>query len=132
VIEGDIADVPALPGDLDAVVHCAGDVSFNPPVNEAFTTNVVGTRGLLDRIREVGDHVHYVHVSTAYVAGRRRGNIPEGPVDHDVDLEADSGPATPSCSAASARRPSVRTAGPGCSPRPRRSRSDARSGSRTS
>lgn len=89
VLEGDMADVPALPADIDAVVHCAGDVSFNPPVNEAFTTNVVGTRGLLARAREVGDHVHYVHISTAYVAGRRRGSIPEGPVDHDVDLEAE-------------------------------------------
>jgi HAD superfamily hydrolase (TIGR01490 family) len=89
VLEGDIADVPVLPGDIDAIVHCAGDVSFNPPVDQAFTTNVVGTRGLLARAREVGDHVHYVHVSTAYVAGRRRGSIPEGPVDHDVDLEAE-------------------------------------------
>ncbi len=89
VLEGDMADVPALPGDLDAVLHCAGDVSFNPPVDQAFTTNVVGTRGLLARAREVGDHVHYVHVSTAYVAGRRRGSIPEGPVEHDVDLEAE-------------------------------------------
>jgi fatty acyl-CoA reductase len=89
VLEGDMADVPALPNDLDAVVHCAGDVSFNPPVDQAFTTNVVGTRGLLARTREVGDHVHYVHISTAYVAGRRRGSIPEEPVDHDVDLEAE-------------------------------------------
>ena len=79
VLEGDMADVPALPADLDAVVHCAGDVSFNPPVDQAFTTNVVGTRGLLARAREVGDHVHYVHVSTAYVAGRRRGSDPRGP-----------------------------------------------------
>jgi HAD superfamily hydrolase (TIGR01490 family) len=89
VLEGDMADVPALPADVDAVVHCAGDVSFNPPVDQAFVTNVVGTRGLLERAREVGDHVHYVHISTAYVAGRRRGTIPEGPVDHDVDLEAE-------------------------------------------
>jgi alcohol-forming fatty acyl-CoA reductase len=89
VLEGDMADVPALPADVDAVVHCAGDVSFNPPVDQAFTTNVVGARDLLARIRELGDDVHYVHVSTAYVAGRRRGSIPEGPVDHDVDLEAE-------------------------------------------
>jgi alcohol-forming fatty acyl-CoA reductase len=89
VLEGDLADVPALPTDLDAVVHCAGDVSFDPPVDEGFRTNVVGTRDLLDRVRAVGTHVHYVHVSTAYVAGRRRGAIPEGPVDHDVDLEAE-------------------------------------------
>ena len=91
VLEGDLADLPALPADIDAVVHCAGDVSFNPPVDQAFTTNVVGTRDLLARTREVGDGVHYVHVSTAYVAGRRRGDIPEAPVDHGVDLEAELG-----------------------------------------
>ena len=89
VLEGDLADVPALPADVDAVVHCAGDVSFDPPVDEGFRTNVVGTRDLLARVREVGPHVHYVHVSTAYVAGRRRGAIPEGPVDHSVDLAAE-------------------------------------------
>ncbi|MGH3412052.1 MAG: HAD-IB family hydrolase [Marmoricola sp.] len=89
VLEGDMADVPALPGDLDAVVHCAGDVSFDPPVDQAFTTNVVGVRNLLDRIADVGDHVYYVHVSTAYVAGRRRGSVPEGPVAHDVDVDAE-------------------------------------------
>ena len=89
VVEGDLADVPELPRDLDAVVHCAGDVSFDPPVDEGFRTNVVGTRDLLDRIRETGADVHYVHISTAYVAGRRRGAIPEGPVDHSVDLAAE-------------------------------------------
>jgi fatty acyl-CoA reductase len=93
VLEGDLADVPALPTDLDAVVHCAGDVSFDPPVDEGFTTNVVGTRDLLDRIdrarEESGRDIHYVHISTAYVAGRRRGHIFEGPVDHDVDLDAE-------------------------------------------
>jgi HAD superfamily hydrolase (TIGR01490 family) len=88
VLEGDLDDVPALPGGLDAVVHCAGDVSFDPPVDEGFRTNVSGTRALLTRVAEAGD-VHYVHVSTAYVAGRRRGTITEGPVDHDVDLEAE-------------------------------------------
>ncbi|HEY0950677.1 HAD-IB family hydrolase [Nocardioides sp.] len=89
VLEGDLADLPPLPGDLDAVVHCAGDVSFDPPVDEGFRTNVLGTRDLIGRIRETGLDLHYVHISTAYVAGRRRGSIPEGPVDHDVDLEAE-------------------------------------------
>ena len=89
VVEGDLADVPVLPADLDAVVHCAGDVSFDPPVDEGFRTNVVGTRDLLRRIEETGADVHYVHVSTAYVAGRRRGSIAEGPVEHDVDLDSE-------------------------------------------
>ena len=89
VLSGDLTDVPPLPTDLDAVVHCAGDVSFDPPVDEGFLTNVVGTRDLLARIRETGSDPHYVHISTAYVAGRRRGHIPEAAVDHDVDLEAE-------------------------------------------
>ena len=93
VVEGDLADVPALPTDIDAVVHCAGDVSFDPPVDEGFTTNVIGVRDLLDRIDEAqaasGRNIHYVHISTAYVAGRRRGSIPEAPVEHDVDLETE-------------------------------------------
>ena len=90
VLEGDLGGVPALPTDLDAVVHCAGDVSFDPPVDDAFGTNVLGTRGLLERIAEVGAHVHYVHISTAYVAGRRRGAIPEAPVDHTVDVDSET------------------------------------------
>src|SRR4051794_21182376 len=93
VVDGDLADVPALPEDIDAVVHCAGDVSFDPPVDEGFTTNVIGVRDLLDRIDEAraasGRDIHYVHISTAYVAGRRRGSIPEAPVEHDVDLESE-------------------------------------------
>ncbi|WP_243060745.1 HAD-IB family hydrolase [Nocardioides sp. SR21] len=89
VLEGDLSDTPALPTDLDAIVHCAGDVSFDPPVDEGFRTNVQGTRELLARVREAGNDIHYVHISTAYVAGRRRGSIPEGPVPQVVDLEAE-------------------------------------------
>ncbi|WP_122818030.1 HAD-IB family hydrolase [Nocardioides pantholopis] len=94
VVEGDLADPPPLPPGLDAVVHCAGDVSFDPPVDQGFRTNVVGTRQLLARVDEAaaaegGRDIHYVHISTAYVAGRRRGHVPEAPVDHDVDLEAE-------------------------------------------
>ena len=50
VIEGDLPGVPELPADLDVVVHCAGDVSFDPPIDQAFTTNVIGTKALMDRI----------------------------------------------------------------------------------
>ncbi|MQW77889.1 HAD-IB family hydrolase [Nocardioides sp. dk4132] len=96
VLEGNLAQAPALPDGLDGVVHCAGDVSFDPPVDQGFATNVVGTRDLLARIDEAlarerrsPEAIHYVHVSTAYVAGRRRGHVAEGPVEHDVDLEAE-------------------------------------------
>ncbi len=98
VIEGDLPNVPRLPADLDVLVHCAGDVSFDPPIDQAFSTNVVGTRALLDRLIEaVSDDSgklrtipHYVHISTAYTAGRRRGAIPEAPHEHSVDYEVET------------------------------------------
>ena len=34
ILEGDLPNVPPLPGDLDVVVHCAGEVSFDPPIDE--------------------------------------------------------------------------------------------------
>ncbi|GAA2036205.1 HAD-IB family hydrolase [Pseudokineococcus marinus] len=98
VVEGDLEDVPALPRDLDVVVHCAGEVGFAPPLQEAFAVNVVGTRHLLERVleasapgpdREGRGPVHYVHVSTAYVGGRRRGPVPEASVEHAVDWRAE-------------------------------------------
>jgi len=85
-------------GDLDVLLHCAGDVSFDPPIDQAFMTNVVGTKALLTKLREAcsddeGNLVkipHYLHVSTAYTAGRRRGAIPEAAHIHDIDYEAET------------------------------------------
>ena len=97
VVEGDLGNLPDLPADLDVVVHCAGDVSFDPPIQDAFRTNVVGTHALVSKVltaSQAGAHpIHYVHVSTAYVGGRRRGAVPERSVAHDVDwrTERDAG-----------------------------------------
>ena len=98
VIEGDLPHVPDLPRDLDILLHCAGDVSFDPPIDQAFMTNVVGTKALLTKLREAcsdedGNLVkipHYLHVSTAYTAGRRRGAIPEAAHVHSIDYEAET------------------------------------------
>ena len=98
VIEGDLPNVPELPIDLDIVVHCAGDVSFDPPIDQAFTTNVIGTKALLGRMLEAVTNEtgelrkvpHYVHISTAYTAGRRRGAIPEAPHIHDIDYDSEA------------------------------------------
>jgi HAD superfamily hydrolase (TIGR01490 family) len=90
VLEGDLPHVPELPGDLDLVVHCAGEVSFDPPIDEGFATNLHGSLALLDAVRASGSHPHYIHVSTAYVAGRREGHVGEGRLDHHVDWRAES------------------------------------------
>lgn len=98
VIEGDLPNVPPLPRDIDVLIHCAGDVSFDPPIDEAFKTNVVGTKALLAALRQACSGAdgtlervpHYVHVSTAYTAGRRRGAIPEEAHQHGVDYNAET------------------------------------------
>jgi fatty acyl-CoA reductase len=84
VIEGDLGEV-RLPGDLDVVIHGASTVSFDPPIDEAFRTNVSGVVTLYEALRESGADPHVVHVSTAYVAGVRKGVVPEDRLDHTVD-----------------------------------------------
>jgi HAD superfamily hydrolase (TIGR01490 family) len=85
VIDGDLDSIPPLPGDLDVVIHCAGEVSFDPPIDEGFATNLQGTLNVLAAIEATGSQPHYLHVSTAYVAGRQQGHIREGSLSHDVD-----------------------------------------------
>ncbi|MFC7624874.1 HAD-IB family hydrolase [Microlunatus sp. GCM10028923] len=98
VVEGDLPNVPELPAGVDVVIHSAGDVSFDPPIDQAFTTNVLGTTALIDRLIEANTGAdgtltklpHYVHISTAYTAGRRRGVIPEAQHTHDIDYQAET------------------------------------------
>jgi alcohol-forming fatty acyl-CoA reductase len=85
VVEGDLSTVPELPDDLTAVVHCASTVSFDPPIDEAFRTNLSGVVNLYEAVRRCGARPHVVHVSTAYVAGSRKGVVPEASLDHSVD-----------------------------------------------
>jgi len=93
VLEGDLGTV-ALPAGLDVVIHGASTVSFDPPVDEAFRTNVAGVVSLYQALDSATDKTpdtttgalpHVVHISTAYVAGTRKGVVPEAALDHDVD-----------------------------------------------
>src|SRR5207302_7423515 len=61
VLDGDLDNIPALPSDLDVVVHCAGEVSFDPPIHEGFATNLHGTLNLLAAVAASGSTPHYVH-----------------------------------------------------------------------
>jgi fatty acyl-CoA reductase len=90
VLEGDLDAVPPLPDDLDVVIHCAGEVSFDPAIDDGFATNVHGTLNLLAAIEASGSRPHYVHVSTAYVAGRQQGHVREGRLDHNVDWRSEA------------------------------------------
>ncbi len=93
VVDGDLSAVPALPDDLDIVIHCAGEVSFDPEIAEGFAANLGGLREVLRATKEAaargGRRPHFLHISTAYVAGLRAGLIPEGPLPHSVDWQVE-------------------------------------------
>lgn len=72
VIESGLGSLPELPADLDVVIHSASTVSFDPPIDQAFDTNVGGAVGLYEALGRAGGDPHVVHVSTAYVGGIRK------------------------------------------------------------
>ncbi|MGH3764364.1 MAG: HAD-IB family hydrolase [Pseudonocardiaceae bacterium] len=105
IIEGDLGSV-TLPADLDVVIHGASTVSFDPPVDEAFRTNVSGVATLYEALTGAP---HVVHISTAYVAGTRKGVVAEAALDHEVDwrLELDMALAARTDVERDSRRPEV-------------------------
>src|SRR5262245_31495771 len=84
VVEGDLdqplcgisaQDLEVLKGQVDIVVNLAGVVDFDPPINESVEPNVYGTQHLIELVKLLGGRL--VHVSTAYVAGKKNGRISE-------------------------------------------------------
>jgi thioester reductase-like protein len=67
-----------------AVLHCAASISFDLPLREARAINVDGTARVLDFAVEAqgrGGLERFLHVSTAYVAGRYEGTFRERMLD---------------------------------------------------
>lgn len=89
VIDGSLSHVGELPSDLDVVIHSASTVSFDPPIDEAFDTNVGGAHGVYGALLASGADPHVVHISTAYVGGIRKGIAPEASLTHEVDWRAE-------------------------------------------
>ena len=63
----------------DSVVHSAASVSFDSPLDAAVEVNLLGPSRLAEAMRTARPDApaHLVAVSTAYVAGSRRGDAPE-------------------------------------------------------
>lgn len=89
IINGSLSNVGKLPDDIDVVIHGASTVSFDPPIDEAFDTNVGGAFSVYGALLESGSDPRVVHVSTAYVAGIRKGVSPEASLTHNVDWRAE-------------------------------------------
>ena len=73
----DAADRLTLARDVGRVVHLAADIIFSRALAESRATNVGGTQHLLDAARGWPALTQFIHVSSAFVAGRRMGRIAE-------------------------------------------------------
>ncbi|MFA9432311.1 HAD-IB family phosphatase [Egicoccus sp. AB-alg2] len=74
---------------LDVLLHVAGTVAFDTRIEDAFRTHTTGVDRLYAAARAAGCR-QLVHVSTAYVAARRPGPVPEAPVRADVDWRVEA------------------------------------------
>jgi alcohol-forming fatty acyl-CoA reductase len=70
------ADRAAL-AEADVVIHSAAAVSFDSPLDAAVAVNLLGPSRVAQTLTAAGSSAHLVAVSTAYVAGNRRGEAPE-------------------------------------------------------
>src|SRR5205085_3092588 len=85
VVSGDVAvdglgvddDDRRLLASCDVVVHSAAAVSFDSPLDTAVEVNLLGPVRVAEVLRQEGSAAHLIAVSTAYVAGLRRGDAPE-------------------------------------------------------
>lgn len=74
IVAGNLADPPALPGDLDVVYHLAG-LTKAARTAAYYTVNRDGTARLLERVQGSGGHPRVVMASSAAAGG------PAGPDD---------------------------------------------------
>jgi long-chain acyl-CoA synthetase len=70
----DEKDARKIMQDTDVIINGAGNVTFNPPLESALRTNVVGSNNIL-KLARMMKKPRLVHVSTCFVAGKRSGPI---------------------------------------------------------
>lgn len=70
----DEAEARKIMQDTDVIINGAGNVTFNPPLESALRTNVVGSNNIIKMARMM-KKPRLVHVSTCFVAGKRSGAI---------------------------------------------------------
>ena len=83
VLGGDIGDTnlgyseeqaQAVADDIDVIINSAGNVTFNPTLESALRTNVVGTQNVIAFAKRM-KRPALIHVSTCFVAGNRSGPV---------------------------------------------------------
>lgn len=84
VVEADLEHGAVELPPIELLLHVAGTVSFDVPIDEAFRTHATGVDALYAAARTAGCR-HVVHVSTAYVAARQPGPVPEAATGDGID-----------------------------------------------
>src|SRR5205807_5979966 len=83
VVNGDIGednlgfteeDAQSVADDIDVIINSAGNVTFNPTLESALRTNVVGIQNVIAIAKRM-KRPALVHVSTCFVAGNRSGAV---------------------------------------------------------
>ncbi|HXI23712.1 MAG TPA: SDR family oxidoreductase, partial [Pyrinomonadaceae bacterium] len=83
IVGGDIAEdslgfteeeAQRIADDIDVVINSAGNVTFNPTLESALRTNVVGTQNVIAFVKRM-KQPRLVHISTCFVAGNRSGAV---------------------------------------------------------
>jgi long-chain acyl-CoA synthetase len=83
LVNGDISEerlgfteeeAEAVASDIDVLINSAGNVTFNPPLESALRTNVVGTQNVIKFVKRM-KRPALVHISTCFVAGTRSGPV---------------------------------------------------------
>nr|MDQ5837360.1 SDR family oxidoreductase [Acidobacteriota bacterium] len=83
VVGGDIGEerlgftedeAQTVASDIDVLINSAGNVTFNPTLESALRTNVVGTQNVIAFAKRMRRPA-LVHISTCFVAGNRTGPV---------------------------------------------------------
>src|SRR5947199_585065 len=83
VVGGDISEerlgfteeeAQSVADDIDVLINSAGNVTFNPTLESALRTNVVGTQNVVAFAKRMRRPA-LVHISTCFVAGNRTGPV---------------------------------------------------------
>jgi len=69
---------------VTGIVHCAADSRLAAPLEDSRRVNVAGTANLLRFAENCPRLTRFLHVSTAWVAGRSPGSIPEAMFSHNA------------------------------------------------
>ncbi len=85
-----------LLSECDVVIHSAASVSFDSPLDQAVEVNLCGPRRVAEALIgarkefETTKQTYFIAISTAYVAGKRKGLSPELPLNQTpFSLELD-------------------------------------------